>query len=71
MSWMCAAICVMEVLVCVKFGRGMFPNPHPPVVIWSWAIAIAAFLIWGVWYYGIRPKKKKHSEKQNKKTKVN
>jgi len=52
-SWMCAAMMGMEVLVWVKFGKGMFPNPAPPEIFWSWVISVAVFLIWAFWYFGI------------------
>lgn len=26
---MCTAVVIVEVLVCVKFGQGMFPKAHP------------------------------------------
>jgi len=54
MSWLCVATIAVESLVCVKFGRGTFPNPAPAAVVWSWTIFLVSFLVWGIWFYGIR-----------------
>lgn len=36
-AWMAVINVATEVLVCVKFGRGEFPEPTPIVVIVGWA----------------------------------
>eukprot|EP01112_Ceratiomyxa_fruticulosa_P016204 TRINITY_DN4861_c0_g1_i1.p1 TRINITY_DN4861_c0_g1~~TRINITY_DN4861_c0_g1_i1.p1 ORF type:complete len:448 (+),score=87.58 TRINITY_DN4861_c0_g1_i1:390-1733(+) len=38
MSWLCCAIVGLETLICIKFGRGEFTEPAPPIVVWSWII---------------------------------
>ncbi|CAL9038679.1 unnamed protein product [Musa banksii] len=46
--WLSLAICIVELLICVKFGHGLFPNPMPPWLITFWTavgIAIVIFLL--------------------------
>jgi phosphatidylserine synthase 2 len=62
-SWMCAAMMGMEVLVWIKFGVGMFPNPTPPVIFWSWTISCVSFFLWAVWYFGYYKEKKQKTAK--------
>jgi len=71
MSWLCAALMIMEFLVWFKFGKGMFPKPAPPLVVYSWGASIVLFLIWGIWFYGIRKQPKKAEKTQQVKTKKN
>jgi phosphatidylserine synthase 2 len=49
MTWLCTLVFATEGLICIKFGRGMFPNPAPPEVFWPWVIflvvgTLAAFI---------------------------
>jgi len=53
MVWICCAITSMEILVCFKFGQGMFPKPHPPIIIYSWLAFAACFFLWGVWFFWV------------------
>ncbi|KAJ8492404.1 hypothetical protein OPV22_014125 [Ensete ventricosum] len=46
--WLSLAICIVELLICVKFGHGLFPNPMPRWLITFWTavgIAIVIFLL--------------------------
>jgi hypothetical protein len=54
MAWICVAVVGVETLIEIKFGRGMFPKPHPTGVIIAWSVGITLFLCWSVWYYAIR-----------------
>ncbi|XP_064943591.1 CDP-diacylglycerol--serine O-phosphatidyltransferase 1-like isoform X1 [Musa acuminata AAA Group] len=48
--WISLAICIVELLMCVKFGHGLFPHPMPPWLITFWTtvgMALAVFLL--VW----------------------
>jgi len=54
MSWLCCAIMGVELAMCFKFGVGMFPRPHPPVVVWSWSLFSVGFVCWAVWWFGFR-----------------
>eukprot|EP00897_Mesotaenium_endlicherianum_P005730 jgi/Mesen1/5185/ME000257S04461 len=51
-GWLAIALCILEVLICIKFGRGLYPEPMPRwiVVCWSAALlAMATFVIaWSV-----------------------
>ena len=46
--WMCFAMIQTETLLCIKWGRGMFPNPTPPHVIWFWTIFVVVFVTFTV-----------------------
>ncbi|CAK9151288.1 unnamed protein product [Ilex paraguariensis] len=48
--WLSLAICIVELLICIKFGHGLFPNPMPTwlVIFWtSVGISLVVFLV--VW----------------------
>nr|XP_018674992.1 PREDICTED: CDP-diacylglycerol--serine O-phosphatidyltransferase 1-like [Musa acuminata subsp. malaccensis] len=48
--WISLAICIVELLICVKFGHGLFPHPMPPWLITFWTtvgMALVVFLL--VW----------------------
>lgn len=61
---MCTAVVIVEVIVCVKFGQGMFPKAHPnglffyvhfdffAEVIISWAVFAVATVVWSIIYFG-------------------
>jgi len=67
-SWLCAAVMGMEVLLWLKFGQGMFPNPTPPLIFWGWTISTAVFLLWCFWYFGYyKPAKAKRQSSEPKK----
>ncbi|GER29917.1 phosphatidylserine synthase [Striga asiatica] len=50
--WLSLAICIVELLICIKFGHGLFPNSMPKwlVVFWSFAgTVIVIFLAAWSW----------------------
>jgi len=67
MSWMCVALTIMELLVWIKFGKGMFPKPHPPVIVGSWIVSLAIFSIVCIWFYGFRTTKANKTSNKSKK----
>ncbi|KAJ8493588.1 hypothetical protein OPV22_015309 [Ensete ventricosum] len=42
--WLSLAICIVELLICVKFGHGLFPNPMPAWLITFWTTVGTAFV---------------------------
>jgi len=58
MSWLCVALAIVELLICIKFGKGMFPIEHPKEVIYPWTIFITLFFFWAIIYYGLYNKPK-------------
>ncbi|KAG6500359.1 hypothetical protein ZIOFF_040204 [Zingiber officinale] len=50
--WLSLAICIVELLICVKFGHGLFLSPMPPWLITFWTTVGIALLQ--------HPPKKKH-----------
>jgi hypothetical protein len=57
MSWMCVAVVGVESLICIKFGRSLFPKPHPDIVIWTWVGFFSLLVSWGIWFYGVELQK--------------
>jgi len=54
MAWICVATALMETLVWVKFGKGMFPKAAPREVVYAWVGFWTLFSLWAIWFYGIR-----------------
>ena len=52
MAWLSSAILSLEVLISVKFGKGMFPVPWPFPVVAAWSAALVVFFLWCVFYWG-------------------
>ncbi|KAL2612016.1 hypothetical protein R1flu_023708 [Riccia fluitans] len=50
--WLAIAIVILEVLICVKFGRGLFPKPMPLWIFWFWVTAgvlsVVALVGWSI-----------------------
>eukprot|EP01089_Gocevia_fonbrunei_P015768 TRINITY_DN4708_c0_g1_i1.p1 TRINITY_DN4708_c0_g1~~TRINITY_DN4708_c0_g1_i1.p1 ORF type:complete len:448 (-),score=75.30 TRINITY_DN4708_c0_g1_i1:178-1377(-) len=73
MSWLIVNMFIMEALVCIKLGRGMFPNPTPPHIFWPWLIFLVVGGIWTVVYFSYKSVKgqeiadRKRGNKHNKK----
>lgn len=51
MTWLCTLVFCTEGLICIKFGRGLFPNPTPPEVFWPWVIFLVGGTIITVVYF--------------------
>ncbi|KAF9677390.1 hypothetical protein SADUNF_Sadunf08G0102600 [Salix dunnii] len=50
--WLSLAICIVELLICIKFGHGLYPKPMPMwlVILWtSVGIGLVIFLIVWSW----------------------
>ncbi|XP_020592544.1 CDP-diacylglycerol--serine O-phosphatidyltransferase 2-like [Phalaenopsis equestris] len=51
--WLSLAICIVELLICIKFCHGLFPNPMPPawlVIFWaSMGLMLVLFLLFWTW----------------------
>ncbi|KAG0452290.1 hypothetical protein HPP92_025776 [Vanilla planifolia] len=43
--WLSLAICIVELLICIKFGHGLFPHPMPPGLITFWSSAASVLLV--------------------------
>ena len=43
-AWVMAAVLSVEVLIVLKFGRGMFPDPVPTHVIQLWLVLIPVYI---------------------------
>jgi len=60
-SWVCIAMIQTETLLCIKWGKGLFPAPAPPHVVWFWSIFLLVFVVFTVArfsplkrYFGVR-----------------
>lgn len=51
MAWLAGAILLLEVLVCVKYGKGLYPNPWPRPVLLAWGAAGLLFALWCAVYW--------------------
>ncbi|XP_010527763.1 PREDICTED: CDP-diacylglycerol--serine O-phosphatidyltransferase 1 isoform X2 [Tarenaya hassleriana] len=52
--WLSLAICIVELLICIKFGHGLYPKQMPVTLVTFWAcvgVGLVAFLI--VWSWNI------------------
>ncbi|CAH9136606.1 unnamed protein product [Cuscuta epithymum] len=50
--WLSLAICIVELLICIKFGHGLFPAPMPKwlIIFWtSFGIGLVVFLSTWAW----------------------
>jgi len=63
MAWLCCAVVFCEILICFKFGGGMFPIEHPKEVVYPWATFIGLFTLWFIWYYGYYNRGRKSTQK--------
>lgn len=52
MAWLACAILGTEVLITVKYGTGMFPNPWPYPIVAVWSTALGLFGAWILFYWG-------------------
>ncbi|XP_039122836.1 CDP-diacylglycerol--serine O-phosphatidyltransferase 1 isoform X2 [Dioscorea cayenensis subsp. rotundata] len=43
--WLSLAICIVELLICIKFGHGLFPNPMPSWLVLFWTTAGVSFVV--------------------------
>jgi len=50
-AWLCCAIVGMEVLISLKFAPGHFPQPAPPVVVWSWGVFVILFTVGSIIFF--------------------
>lgn len=54
-AWLAIATAIVETLIVVKFGRGMFPHPWPRNTLLVWGAALAVFSVvmvsWSVQHY--------------------
>ncbi|XP_038892335.1 CDP-diacylglycerol--serine O-phosphatidyltransferase 1-like isoform X1 [Benincasa hispida] len=50
--WLSLAICVVELLICVKFGHGLYPKPMPSWLVQFWitvGVSLVLFLLIWTW----------------------
>ncbi|EFN55835.1 hypothetical protein CHLNCDRAFT_30982 [Chlorella variabilis] len=51
-AWLAMAIAVVETLICIKFSKGLFPQPWPREVLVAWGLAVTVFgVVFGTWSY--------------------
>jgi len=51
MVWLGFALLGLEILICIKFSRGMFPKPIPQEVIISWAVSLTLLTLGTVCFF--------------------
>ncbi|KAG9139240.1 hypothetical protein Leryth_011257 [Lithospermum erythrorhizon] len=60
--WLSFAICIIELLICIKFGHGLYPDPMPHWLVMFWTtagISLVVFLISWSWKLHSTMKRKK------------
>lgn len=51
-AWLGTAVALAETLICIKFGKGLFPKPWPRRVLLAWGLGLSAFSAsFGFWCY--------------------
>lgn len=57
--WLSLAICIVELLICIKFGHGLFPAPMPIwiVILWT-SIVVGLVMFLSVWSWQLIRRKK-------------
>lgn len=55
-AWLAIAVITIETLICVKFGRGEFPQPMPLAVRRFWMGFVALLVAFPVWQFWLRGK---------------
>jgi len=66
-AWTILACIGLEMLVCMKLGKGEFPSPMPAHIMWGWVIFVlctAGVFAWVTLRYYLR-KQKKEKEKRS------
>ena len=48
MAWLASAILGTELLICIKYGKGMYPNPWPSHIVLIWSVALGSFAIFSL-----------------------
>lgn len=65
-AWTAMAIAFVEILVVIKFSKGLFPQPWPVKVLAAWGLAVgifaAAFIAWSVRYIGTQKRRGRERE---------
>jgi len=52
---MTTANILTELLICIKYGRGEFPQPMPDHVFRFWVVFITLLIAYPMWKFGISP----------------
>ncbi|XP_073007059.1 CDP-diacylglycerol--serine O-phosphatidyltransferase 2-like isoform X1 [Typha latifolia] len=53
--WLSLAICIVELLICIKFGHGLFPDPMPTWLMIFWeSVGMVIILFLLVWSWRFR-----------------
>lgn len=54
-TWVCIAIIMTELLICLKFDWETVTKPFPPEVAFWWYIFLSALVTWTIGQFLIRP----------------
>jgi len=56
--WVSVTGVLVELLIWIKFSRGIFTQPFPTTVVVSWAVGISAFVAWFIYHFFYKTKVK-------------
>lgn len=54
--WITIMIIIMEVIICFKFGKNLFPNPAPKRIVGFWIIFALGIVIFPIWQFYYKSK---------------
>ncbi|GAB4840347.1 heat shock protein Pss1, variant 3 [Ancistrocladus abbreviatus] len=60
--WLSLAICIVELLICIKFGHGLYPKPMPRWLVFFWisiGVGLSIFLLAWSWQLHRTSRKKR------------
>lgn len=55
-AWIITVIIAVEVMICVKFGKGEFHIPTPKAVVRFWQALLSFLFIFPIWQFLVRPR---------------
>ncbi|KAM3581768.1 hypothetical protein VKS41_005928 [Umbelopsis sp. WA50703] len=67
-AWTILANIFTETLICIKYGRGEFPDPAPLPVVLFWCFFLTALLSYTVWRFWWLPKARRHKAAESRKS---
>jgi phosphatidylserine synthase 2 len=53
-TWVVILMIVLEVMISVKFGDGLFHEPFPLYIKYSWIIFFVSMFLWNILFFGIK-----------------
>ena len=65
-AWVSLVLIFTELLMVVKFGKGLFTAPFPEHVVIFWAVFLSLLVGWTIWNFGLSSGKKDNGASSRK-----